>query len=199
MGHCIMQASCHDFPSFREVPEAGFMAYVRDRRSALKDDLDQQVLAKQRVKESVRERERMLETYNIEAGKRELETLRKEAQQRKEGERAQLKQAWAHDSQLKAVKQAIREHHKAPGNRSDISEFVAGMTAGSTGMHLQLPTSQAMLTASPRSLDEGSRPPSSRPITGSVRRMPIGAAASLALQRERMGGTLRSPNLALRH
>merc|ERR1711879_262088 len=115
---CVQQASCHDFPSFKEVHGADFAGYIRDKRMGLKEDLDQQVQAKQLSKIAEEERNQVLEAYHIEATKRELEMIRREAQQKREGERAQLKKAWADDSYLKSVKKAIQEHHKAPGDRA---------------------------------------------------------------------------------
>mmetsp|Transcript_119401 Transcript_119401/g.337817 ORF Transcript_119401/g.337817 Transcript_119401/m.337817 type:complete len:531 (-) Transcript_119401:243-1835(-) len=186
---CIVQASCHDFPSFKEAPEMNFIEYVAERRNHLKEDLDQQVLAKQRMKQFAKEREKASHEVHIEATKRELAAIRQQASAKREGERNALKQSWAKDEQLRSVKKAIQEHHKAPGTKAAMPGLVVGIV-GNSGVVPQLqgiPGCQ-----SPRSLDSASGPPSERrPVTGSVRRMPIGAAASLALQKERMGQTLR--------
>merc|ERR1712176_863811 len=101
----------------------------------------------------------MLEAYHVEASKRELEAIQKEPQQKREGERARLKEAWANDKYLKSVKKAIRDHHKAPGNNDNISAFATGMNGiggdsrhGNTGMSLPMASSMK----SPRTLDAGS-------------------------------------------
>lgn len=168
--HCIEQASCHDFPNFAEVPEYAYQ-YIRERRNHLKHDLDQQVDTKQLKKLVDKQREKEIDAMHIEASNRELALMKLEAAAKKESERAALTHAWEKDKHIHTVRKAIQEHHKAPTRQGN--EMLMQLGA--------LP--------SPR-LDTGG-PPSARPLTGSVRRMPLGAAASLALHKEKLNAALK--------
>jgi len=188
--HTIQQASQHDFPNFREQPEAGVLSYVKHRRDNLKDDLDQQVTAKQRVQQAAKERDRRLEAHHAESCQRELAALKYEAHHKRESDRTTLKQEWAKDSHLKNVKKKITDFHKAPPSRTDdfLSDMNRGLmstpSGGSNGASLGYGGSYSDGGATPMSAR-------SRPTTGSVRRMPIGAAASLALQKQKLAESLR--------
>lgn len=172
--HQIEQASMHDFPNFAESPELAVYDYIRERRNNLKQDLDQQVDIKKRLKLSAKQRERDLEAVHLQANHNEMARLKSEASGKKERERSALAQAWDSDKRLHTVKKAIEDHHKAPATKSDFSDIMASLGPNQN------------LMSSPRA--DGLSTPSSRPITGSVRRMPIGAAASLALNRDKLTG-----------
>lgn len=196
--HSVQQASQHDFPDFTETPEQQVYEYIRSRRLNLKEDLDQQVDTKQRMKDSAKQRERELEQSHIEASQRELALIKLEAAAKREEEKATLAYAWEKDKRLQNVKKAIENHHKAPAMRSDLSTMVQSTLSdpfGDTGHGAAgVPKVQMGATmASPRyaASDGGSAANSSRCGTGSIRRKPIGAAASLALHKQRMGTTMR--------
>lgn len=190
----ITHASMHEFPSFVEPADADVREYVHERRAHLKEDLDQQCEAKRRVKQMMKQHERQLEMTNIEVGQAEMARLQKERVTKKEAERAALSQAWQHDVQLKNVRKAIEDHHKTPGQKAELHGMVAtlGNNIGGSRTNTGMPTLQL------QALDTGSGgPPSERlstgrsTLSGSVRRMPLGAAASLALHKDKMGVGLR--------
>jgi len=190
----VTHASMHEFPSFREPADADIREYVHERRAHLKEDLDQQCEARRRVKQMTKQAERHLEMTNIEVGQAEMARLQKERVMKKEAERAALSQAWEHDVRLKTVRRAIEDHHKTPGPKAELSGMVAslGNTIGGTR------TNTGMSALQLQHLDPGSGgPPSERlstgrsSLSGSVRRMPLGAAASLALHKDKMGIGLR--------
>mmetsp|Transcript_23196 Transcript_23196/g.64829 ORF Transcript_23196/g.64829 Transcript_23196/m.64829 type:complete len:513 (+) Transcript_23196:88-1626(+) len=173
----IEQASMHDFPSFAETPETAIYSYIRERRDHLKQDLDQQVDVKKRLKHSAKQRERDLEISHLQANNEDIARMRLEASGKQGRERAALVQAWDTDKHLKAVRKAVDSHHKAPTTKADLSDIMNSLQPNQG------------LGPSPR--HDGLSTPSSRSVTGSVRRMPIGAAASLALNRDRILTTPR--------
>jgi len=187
----VEQASLHAFPNFAEPQDHGASDYIRERRATLKQDLDQQVDTKQLKKAADRQREREMEACHAEAGEKELELMRQEALARRELERSVLTQAWERDRQIRSVRKAIQEHHRAPARGTELARAVDGLQGGAAAKR---PLLVPALAAPAPVLSEGpsSCPPSSRPITGSVRRMPLGAAASLSLHRERLGSALRA-------
>lgn len=203
--HCIEQASQHDFPNFAEPQDLGVYEYIRERRTTLKQDLDQQVDTKHLKKTVERQRERELEAAHAEASQRELALLKQEVAAKRESEKSALTQAWEKDRQIRTVRKAIQDHHRTPtAAPSELSGMVqavlttgakqGGSAAVAPAVALGATTPSSALSlplamASPRT-DSG--PPSSRPVTGSVRRMPLGAAASLALHRERLNSALRA-------
>lgn len=208
--HAIEQASLHDFPNFTETPELSVYEYIRERRNHLKQDLDQQVDVKRRLKLAAKQREWEQEVGHLEASIRELAAMRVEESAKREQDKTTLAQAWAKDKQLHHIKKAIEDYRKAP-NRSDLSDLVPALggssangarsmgvgAAGATAhgeakqvAHAQGPQQVSQPLALPLGQlpSPGDGPASSRPPTGSVRRMPLGAAASLALHKERLLG-----------
>merc|ERR1712110_671973 len=98
-------------------------------------------------------------------------------------ERSALAEAWEKDNTIRSLTKSIENHHKAVGQNPDLSDVMAGFGGGigalAMGQLQKLPTSGT-----------ASGPSSARPVTGSVRRMPLGAAASLALNKEKLTSTL---------
>merc|ERR1712129_675314 len=89
----------------------------------------------------------------------------------KESERQALAQAWEKDKSIRTVRKSIEEHHRKPPRQAhDMLRPLADVSLSAA--------------SSPRLSTAG--PPSARPITGSVRRMPLAAAASLALQKQKL-------------
>lgn len=193
----ITQASDHVFPDFKENPDADVREYLNVRRNNLKQDLDQQVEANERKKGNRKRLERELENNNLEATYHELAKLRVEEEQRKATELTVLKQAWSSDLKLKKVAKAIEGHHKMPVKKSELLELASGLngTVPAVPAVLPLPTFQGPAFGSTTESPRGAGvPPSPRPITGSARssgrRMPLSAAGSLALQKERLSSAL---------
>lgn len=193
--HYVEQASQHDFPSFVESPEIAVYDYIRLRRVNLKEDLDQQVDLKRRTKQMAKQRDREMDALNNEASIKEMALMKLEAAAKHESQRSTLVQAWETDKKIHSARKAIEEHHKAPASQNALSgilqsTFGGGGTSGDSRQGVQsLHLGASMMSPRMDGSDARNSPPSSRPITGSVRRMPIGAAASLALHKERLGST----------
>eukprot|EP00928_Gymnodinium_smaydae_P014682 TRINITY_DN15403_c0_g2_i1.p1 TRINITY_DN15403_c0_g2~~TRINITY_DN15403_c0_g2_i1.p1 ORF type:complete len:553 (+),score=113.75 TRINITY_DN15403_c0_g2_i1:83-1741(+) len=206
----VQQASQHNFPDFKEAPESAFMQYMDDRRRHLQEDLQQQAITKQRLQQQEKDLDRTLERNHLEATRMQMEELRRRAGAKRQAERDDLHRSWAKDTQLRSARKAIDNFHKAPqskANGSDLYNTIRpSAAAGASGPRsMNVPASpaasgslngsmlddSAYMLPSPRGLDpSGARTP--RPPTGSVRRAPIGAAASLALHKKRMGETMRA-------
>jgi hypothetical protein len=167
---CIEQASCHDFPNFAEAPENAYQ-YIREKKNNLKQDLDEQVEMKQLKNHLERRRNREMDATHVQASNRETALLKLEAAAKKESERQALAQAWEKDKSIRTVRKSIEEHHRKPPRQAhDMLRPLADVSFSAA--------------SSPRLSTAG--PPSARPVTGSVRRMPLGAAASLALQKQKL-------------
>jgi len=174
--HAVMQASQHDFPQFIEQPTPNVREYMRQRKRHLRDDLHQQVYDKHRVEGSAKQLEREME-------KKQQEYIRTEAKQRLEEEASKkalerkiLLDSWNRSIRLKQAQKCIESHHMTRASQTELDDVVGDIRAIVPALPLQ----------EPKGGSQGSGH-SSRPPTGSVRRMPIGAAASLALQRNRGG------------
>eukprot|EP00928_Gymnodinium_smaydae_P011927 TRINITY_DN14360_c0_g1_i3.p1 TRINITY_DN14360_c0_g1~~TRINITY_DN14360_c0_g1_i3.p1 ORF type:complete len:543 (+),score=116.54 TRINITY_DN14360_c0_g1_i3:1000-2628(+) len=203
------------------VPQAAVAEYLEERRHYVRSGLEEQIREKKERRQKDLEAERALEAMHIEKARKDLERYRQKNIARKEAERNDLRDAWSEDSKLRNAKKAIARHNKASGSKSksEVSEIVSELLgAGGAGavpasrvssssgassarnpkvapgaasgmdsiMRATLPSNSLQ----PSELSD-SGPPSARPLTGSVRRMPIGAAASLALYKERkQGGSL---------
>lgn len=203
--HVIEQASMHDFPNFRDVApvEASFFDYTRERRKNLKEDLDHQINQNQRARQTARERERHLETSHVDSTKRELEEMKKQSMAKRDNERSNLTDSWARDAYLKNVRKGIQGPHDGRSStRREGSEVASASRSHGDGPSASYAPFSSHSTPAPSVSGMSARrpyhgpqgapgAPDSRPPTGSIRRMPIGAAASLALQRERLGSTPR--------
>jgi len=253
--HCVQQASMHNFPNFGEHPEVDIQEYVSERRGHLKEDLEQQIMAKQKIKDLQKEQERTLAAFHVQASQQELSEMKQGDVVKRLEERAFLNDAWNQQRHLKSVTTAIQEHHKAPGKKAGVisgllNDLGVGLDApggghgapragGSLGGRGGTGGSARQGQGTPRGLmrlesaagseprmglmkyeaglmgvdpyqaaagppgggqrltprrqsggsDGGSSGFGSRPPTGGNRRMPLGAAGSLALYKERMGAT----------
>eukprot|EP00930_Biecheleria_cincta_P031585 TRINITY_DN21924_c0_g1_i1.p1 TRINITY_DN21924_c0_g1~~TRINITY_DN21924_c0_g1_i1.p1 ORF type:complete len:538 (-),score=127.22 TRINITY_DN21924_c0_g1_i1:62-1675(-) len=194
--HAVEQASMHDYPDFSVMPETSVQDYVMDRRNHLKEDLDQQVEMKRRQKEAAKQREKAMESINSEYTQQEMAVHRLQAEVKKEQQKQECCQAWSDGKRLKEVKKEITEYNKkAPSSRIPISDVVKSLhsslegkpgasmspRATKTGGHVAF----GLPPATPRGGGESGQA-TPRISTGSVRRFPIGAAASLALTKQRM-------------
>lgn len=183
-----------EFPSFREPGNADVRAYMHERRNNLKEDLDAQVAARQRMRQVTRQRELELELVNIQAGQVDIDRISKDRVAKREAEKTALHQAWEQDVRLRAVKKAIEDHHKTPRPKLELDGLVSSICSSvgdvtSPGRSQQKPLGTPRLEPS-GSLSDRCSTASSR-VSGSARRLPIGAAASLALHKEKIRSALR--------
>lgn len=186
----------HDFPCFREAADPDVRNYLHERRANLKQDLDQQVLSRIQMQQVQKERDRQLDLNNIEASQFEVQKIKKEELARRDQERAILAQAWDQDLRLKSVKKAIDEHHRTPGSKAALSNLVSNLSGSPNGgvTPLALPTPKLEMPAprldTPGAQSDRSSLASSR-MSGSARRMPIGAAASLSLNKDKLKASVK--------
>eukprot|EP00746_Dinoflagellata_sp_MGD_P163907 gnl/MRDRNA2_/MRDRNA2_92215_c0_seq1.p1 gnl/MRDRNA2_/MRDRNA2_92215_c0~~gnl/MRDRNA2_/MRDRNA2_92215_c0_seq1.p1 ORF type:complete len:583 (+),score=130.50 gnl/MRDRNA2_/MRDRNA2_92215_c0_seq1:98-1846(+) len=172
----IEGASAHDFPNFADPPQQELRDYSKGKQRELKEELDAQVLVNQHIAEKAKAKERNLECGQVDACKQEIAQLRLEQKIKKEHEREQLAQHWDRDVRLKKIKKAIEVHHTRP-------------VPLPSDMRSAIGASQAVSFEGPP-LSARSGPPSDRGLRMPGRRTPLGAAGSLALQRERLNSGL---------
>jgi len=211
--HAIEQASVHSYPDFTKIPEVDVYDYLQRRRENIKEDLDQQVEIKKRQRAAQKQRDNELDGYQTEANKRLIEKERMEEHSKGAKAKQECKQSWSDSVRLNAARKAIVDYEKAdPVTRATMTDMVsslksammeetqksgASQTPRSSRYEKLSPKTPRQEKSSPKThftlglelpqtpmTEEG--PPSSRPATGSARRFPIGAAASLALTKQRM-------------
>lgn len=181
----------HNFPCFEETADADVRASFHERQMNLKQDLHQQIESRKHMKHLQKVRERELDLVNMEATKFDVKSIRKGEEERKAHERTALAQSWDQDIRLKTVKKAIDDHHRTPGPKAVLHSLVSHL--GGSVIDGQGP----LALASPRLSTPGAqsdRSSASSRLSGSARRVPFGASASLALQKEK----LKKPNSARR-
>jgi hypothetical protein len=182
----------HDFPCFREPADLDVRGYLHERRSNLRQDLDQQVESRIRMEQLQKQRELDLDRNNIEASQYEVQKIRGEENSKRKQERAILAHSWDQDMRLKTVKKAIQDHHKTPGPKAVLSSLVSNLSGSAKGSaSVTSPTvlSPPAVPSPPRLSTPGGmsdRSSASSRMPGSARRMPIGAAASLSLHKEKL-------------
>merc|ERR1719428_1667604 len=135
-----------------------------------------QVMANKQISEMAKIKERSLECGQVEACKQEIAQLRLEQKVKREQEREQLAQHWDRDVRLNKIKKAISEHYTKPVPLPS-SKQVIGNAIGATSASVSFEPPLSSRSGS----DRGARP---------ARRTPLGAAGSLALQRERLNSGL---------
>lgn len=184
----LTHSDMHEFPSFKEAEDGDVRGYLHERRSNLKDDLDQQCESKLRIKQMAKQRDRELELNNMEAVRVEMAKLSQTQAARKEQERITMREAWDQDVKLKTVRKAIEEHHRTPAQKADLPGVMSGIGGSIGGGASPLASQTPRRLETPGALSDRSDRSSvaSSRVSGSVRRMPIGAAASLALHREKL-------------
>jgi len=167
----IEGASAHDFPNFTDPPQQEVKEFSKSKQQQLREELDAQVEANKMITEAAKNRERNLECGQVEACKQEIAQLRLEQKIKKEQEREQLSQHWDRDVRLNKIKKAIETHHTKP---VPLPATIGSAVGASNSVSFDPPP-----------LSGRSGPPSDRGVRG-PRRTPLGAAGSLALQRERL-------------
>lgn len=178
----VEQASVHNFPIFTEPPKDEVKTYIRDKQCSLRSDLEKQIEAKRTIKEQNQQMQSELARCHLETTNQEIVALRQESLKKKAEERAALTQAWDRDARLRQVKKSIEEY-KGVGSKGVTTIAVApngpsprGVATQERGVAFDLPPKTAS--------SFGSR--LSTASTRTPRRTPIGAAASLTLQRDKL-------------
>lgn len=185
----IIQSSGHDHRSFTEAlgedpvtMEDGY-AYIRERKKNFRRDLDYQVAEKQHLKQAVDAREMAEEVANANFAIKELAKQKRDSDAQKERERAVLTQSWNSDVRVKTARKVIDKHPTVPASKAQLENVMSALPERlGTGAS----ANSSLAFSAPEQPTSARRPP-----TGMVRRMPLGAAASLALHREKLGSTLR--------
>lgn len=159
----IEAASAHEFPDFGQANESGSKEFIQGQQARLRADLDEQVRTNNTLRNLQKQRERSLEMNQLTANRQEMAMLRNAERAKKVYDREALATAWNSEIRMKNIWKAIENHNKV------------GSHAGSSH------APQVLLT-------DGLPPPSrggqsvqsaGRLLTGSSRRVPLGASSSL--------------------
>merc|ERR1719424_351664 len=157
----IVSASAHDFPKFTEPAEAEMKDFTNGQQSRMRADLDEQVRTNNTLRNLQKRRERALEVDQLQANRMEMGMLREAERAKKSYDKEALATAWNSEIRMKNIWKAIESHNKV------------GSSAATGGAQV---------------LDVSGMPPSrggssaggSRLLTGSVRKVPLGASSSLS-------------------
>jgi len=157
----IVSASAHDFPKFTEPAEAEMKDFTNGQQSRMRADLDEQVRTNNTLRNLQKRRERALEVDQLQANRMEMGMLREAERAKKAYDKEALATAWNSDIRMKNIWKAIESHNKV------------GSQAGNQA---------------PQVLNIGDIPPSrggssmasaGRIMTGSSRKVPMGASNSM--------------------
>lgn len=159
----IVAASAHDFPKFTEPAEAEMKEFMSGQAARMRADLDEQVRTNNTLRNLQKRRERSLEVDQLEANRMEMAMLREADRAKKAYDKEALATAWNSEIRMKNIWKAIENHNKVGSNASSHAPQVLNVE--------QLPPS---------------RSGSSRVMTGSIRKVPLGASSSLS-KLERVG------------
>lgn len=158
----------------------------------LKEELSHQIATRRHAREELKRREREQDLAHQEANKKVMAQQNTNSYSKRD-KAMDMKDDWLMSVQFKEARRAIDGYDMA----------VSKATLGSTMSALEM--ARKPFTASPRTPRAAQReampqtprqevilsPPSSRPSTGSARRMPLGAAGSLALHKQRLAEALK--------
>jgi len=201
----VEQASEHDFPDFSKPSVSVHEERFEQRQANLKDDLDQQVELKKRQKEQRKALDHELDRINNLACHRDLAQQKIRDRERGRAAIQECMQSWADTKRIRDAEKAVAEFKKKPSaSRAGLVEMLSSLRNEERGRektpHLpqQIESMPMPQSARPQRVTLGDQlpptpsddavsiPMSSRPTTGSVRRFPISAAASLALTKQRL-------------
>jgi hypothetical protein len=168
----IAGASHHNFPDFHEGPSSDVQQCIREVKWKLKEDLDDQVRHKLNKKNLLKQEDREIALKEAELNKVESQRDILKDAHKKERERTMLVAAWDRSIRLKKAQKAIDTLDMRSAGAEGLSDL----------SHLKASLGDKV----PRVALDGISNNSSRPPTGSARRAPLGAAASLALRRGAM-------------
>jgi len=154
----IIVASQHDFPAFTEPAAAEMKEFVHGQQARMRADLDAQVRTNTTLRNLSKQRERSLELNQLEANRSEMSLLRDAERAKKAYDREALATAWNSEIRMKNIWKAIESHNKVGSNPSQV----------------------LVTDGLPPPSRTGSCASSGRLLTGSVRRVPLGASSSLS-------------------
>mmetsp|Transcript_57872 Transcript_57872/g.154636 ORF Transcript_57872/g.154636 Transcript_57872/m.154636 type:complete len:545 (+) Transcript_57872:110-1744(+) len=169
----VEAASAHDFPQLSQPPGPEHKVKQTEHKRALKGELDRQVGTNTALKRMQFKKERELEKKQLQANKQEMVTLQAMEMQRKEMTKQALRESWGGATRIKNIERAIENHANAAPHQS----------------HLVLQKSMPELDRA--SLHSSAGSVASRSTKGAK----VGAAHSLALNREKLEGGSRSGSL----
>merc|ERR1719331_2109873 len=166
----IVSASAHDFPKFTEPAEAEMKEFMNGQQARMRADLDEQVRTNNTLRNLQKRRERALEVDQLSANRMEMAMLREAERNKKAYDKEALATAWNPEIRMKNIWKAIESHNK-----------VGSSQAGSHAPQvLELPPSRGSSTVS-----------AGRIMTGSSRRVPLGASSSMSRLEGRLGSGAR--------
>jgi len=166
----IVSASAHDFPKFTEPAENEMKEFISGQQARMRADLDEQVRTNNTLRNLQKRRERTLEVDQLNANRMEMAMLREAERAKKAYDKEALATAWNSEIRMKNIWKAIESHNK-----------VGSSQAGSHAPQV-LDVSQI-----PPSRGGSSTVSAGRIMTGSSRRVPLGASSSLSKIEGRLG------------
>lgn len=198
------QAGAHQFPSFPSTSELPEMRRKLDEKRRAQDDLGRQIATNRSSREEALRLERERDVAHQSANRKEMARLNAEAARRRAQVSATLREDWSMSMQFNQARKAIEDHHKA-ASRDHLQSTMGALTGGSPFSQTAAPRTPRLVTPSVAATPRGSSgmapatprqemlvsPPASRPVTGSTRRQPLGAAGSLALHKQKLAESLR--------
>jgi hypothetical protein len=158
----IVAASAHDFPKFTEPAEKEMKEFMSGQAARMRADLDEQVRTNSTLRNLQKRRERALECDQLQANRMEMAMLREAERAKKAYDKEALATAWNSEIRMKNIWKAIESHNKV------------GSQAGSHAPQV-LSVDQI-----PPSRGGSSTVSAGRLMTGSSRKVPLGASSSLS-------------------
>jgi hypothetical protein len=157
----IVAASAHDFPKFTEPAEQEMKEFMNGQQARVRNDLDDQVRTNNTLRNLTKRRERALEVDQLEANRMEMAMLREAERAKKAYDKEALATAWNSEIRMKNIWKAIESHNKVGSSATSQAPQVLNVE--------QIPPSRG----------GSSTISAGRLMTGSSRRVPLGASSSL--------------------
>jgi hypothetical protein len=152
----IVAASAHDFPRFKQAEDSEKKEFALGQQARVRADLDDQVRTNNTLRNIAKQRERALEINQLEANRQEMAMLRDAERQKRSYDREALATAWNSDIRMKNIWKAIDTYKGSGASTTQVMTDDA------------IPPSRG-----------GSVRSAGRIMTGSSRRVPLGASNSL--------------------
>jgi hypothetical protein len=163
----IIAASAHDFPKFTEPAAQELKDFQSGQQARMRADLDEQVRTNNTLRNLQKRRERAVEVDQLEANRMEMAMLREADRAKKAYDKEALATAWNSEIRMKNIWKAIDSHNKVGSHASSQPPQVLSLDG--------VPPSRGGSTVS-----------AGRLMTGSSRKVPLGASSSLS-RLERIG------------
>merc|ERR1719198_1621829 len=157
----IVAASAHDFPKFTEPAGDEMKDFISGQQARMRADLDEQVRTNNTLRNLQKRRERALETDQLTANRMEMAMLREAERAKKAYDKEALATAWNSEIRMKNIWKAIENHNKVGSQAGSHAPQVLNVD--------NIPPSRS-----------GSAVSAGRLMTGSSRRVPLGASSSLS-------------------